>query len=107
MDVSVLTFFSRKLMATLALSSHENFCDCSMACCFSCLENSSSSRACCIFLEIAAKELESKSASSQPMTSGILVVFEPIVGAPHDIASSAGSPKPSCLDGKTKSVARL
>ena len=38
------------------------------------------------------------------MTSGILVTFEPITGAPHDIASRTGNPKPSCSEAKDEQL---
>ena len=41
------------------------------------------------------------------MTSGRLDVLLLITGAPHDIASSAGKPKPSCNEGNTKTLQRL
>jgi hypothetical protein len=44
-------------------------------------------------------------ASGRPMTSGMLLLFEPMVGAPQAIASSAGRPKPSCREGKTNRAA--
>jgi hypothetical protein len=47
------------------------------------------------------------SVAPSPTTSGSEAAFEQMVGAPHAIASSAGSPNPSYSDGTTTSVARL
>ncbi|MNN99790.1 hypothetical protein D3C81_2195250 [compost metagenome] len=49
----------------------------------------------------------SNSASSRPMTSGTLVVPEPMVGAPQAMASNAGRPNPSCSDGNTNAAVAL
>ncbi len=86
---------SSPLTTLVALFSQENFFACKRLCFFRDTLKSSESSTSMILEAIACSSNGSKRASSLPITSGTLVVFDPIVAAPHCIASSAGKPKPS------------
>ena len=98
---------SKAAIVILAVASHEYALDRSSPCLAKSRRSSSSFNTSAIFAAMSFSLKGLNKASSLPMTSGRLVVLATMTGAPQDIASRAGKPKPSCQEGKTNKSHRL
>ena len=95
---------SKPAMAFLALASQEKSGAWILAWAFIRSINSGLDKNSTNLFVMDSVERGSNKASSKFTTSGKLEVLEEITAAPHFMASSAGKPKPSCQEGKTKSL---